>query len=143
METHKCGVTRQAQSENYHKVDEPKVVNTMKLLHLFLKSEELYECLPNFLHLFVSAATKTHAEGVAESMGNYVEMHAEKKRGLDINDVGVESFVHWNGPAAANAALDKRFKRRNSWRFVTKKNNLQSKVVTRLKTEVNRVPFFD
>ena len=76
-------------------------------------------------------------------------MLAEKKRGLDINDVGVESFVHWNDPAVANAtslieaALDKRFKGRNSWRFVTKKNNLQSKVVTRLKTEVSRVPFFD
>ena len=90
------------------------VLGTMKLLHLFLKSEELYEGLPNFLHLFVSAATKTHAEGVAESMGNYVEMHAEQKRGLDINDVGVESFFHWNGPAVASAALDKRFKRRNS-----------------------------
>ena len=146
--TEKCGVTRQAQCEYYQTLAEPKVVNTMKVLHLFLKSEELYEDLPNFLHLFVSAATKTHAEGVAESMGNYIEMHAEKKRGLDINDVGVESFVHWNGPPIANAtslieaALDRRFKGRNSWRFVTKKNNLHSKVVSRLKTEISRVPFF-
>ena len=121
----------------------------MKVLHLFWKSEDLYEGLSDFLHLFVSAANKTHAEGVAESMGNYVEMHAEKKRGLDINDVGLESFVHWNGPPVANAtslleaALDKRFKGRKSWRFVTKKNNLQSKVVKRLNTEVSRVQFFD
>ena len=121
----------------------------MKVLHLFLKSPELSEGLKDFLHLFVSASTKAHAEGVAESMGNYVEMHAEKKRGLDINKVSKESFIHWNGPALSNltsvleAALDKRFKGRKTWRFVTKEYNLQSKVVSRLKTEVSRVPFFD
>ena len=152
-ETHKCtdgcNVRRQVQCADYQKVLEPKEVRTMKVLHLFLKSETLYEGLPNFLHLFLSAATKTHAEGVAESMGNYVEMHAEKKRGLDINDVGVESFVHWNGPPVANAtplleaSLDRRFKGRSSWRFVSKTNNLQSQTVSRLKTQSSRVPFFD
>ena len=120
----------------------------MKVLHLFLKSAELYDGLKDFLHLFVSAATKTHAEGVAESVGNYVEIHAVKKRGLDINQVGKETFIHWNGPPISNAtplleaALDRMFKGRKSWRFVTKKNNLESKVVSRLKSEVSRVPFF-
>ena len=82
-------------------------------------------------------------------MGNYVEMHAEKKRGLDINDVGVESFVHWNGPLVANAtplleaSQDRRFKGRRSWRFVTNPNNLKSKTVSRLKTQSSGVPFFD
>ena len=147
--TEKCRVVRQAQCKDFQKIVEPRVVRTMKVLHLFLKSDELYEGLDKFLHLFVSVATKTHAEGVAESMGNYVEMHAEKKRGLDINEVGVESFIHWNGPPVGNAtslleaALDKRFKGRKSWRFVTKQNNLQSKVVKRLKSENSRVPFFD
>ena len=70
-------------------------------------------------------------------------------RGLDINEIGKESFIHWNGPKLANAtslieaALDKRFKGRRTWRFVTKENNIQSKVVSRLKADVSRVPFFD
>ena len=121
----------------------------MKVLHLFLKTPELYEGLENILDLYVSVATKTHAEGVAESMGNFVDIHAEKKRGLDISDVGVEAFINWNGPPVANSsdllevALDKRFKGRGCWRFVTKENKLQSKVLSRLRKEVSRVPFFD
>jgi hypothetical protein len=39
------------------------------------------------LDLYVSVATKTHAEGVPESMGNFVDMLAKQKRGLDISDV--------------------------------------------------------
>ena len=75
--------------------------------------------------------------------------HAEKKRGLDMSDVGVEAFINWNGPPVANSsallevALYKRFKGRGHWRFVTKENKLQSKVVSRLSKEVGRVPFFD
>ena len=42
---------------------EPKEVKTMKVLHLYLKSPELYEGLKDFLNLFISVATKTHAEG--------------------------------------------------------------------------------
>ena len=152
-ETHKCtlecNVKRQSQCQNYQKLVEPKKVKTMKVLHLFLKTPELYDGLHDFLHLYVSVATKTHAEGVAESMGNFVEIHSEKKRGLDISDVGVEAYINWNGPPVANAsplletALDKRFKGRSNWRFVTKENKLQSKVVSRLKKEVSRVPFFE
>ena len=45
---------------------------------------------------------KTHAEGVVESMGNYVELHADRRRGrMDISDVGVEALIHWNGPPLA------------------------------------------
>ena len=37
---------------------------------------------------------KTHAEGVVESMGSYIEMHAEQRRGsMDISDVGKEAMV--------------------------------------------------
>ena len=75
--------------------------------------------------------------------------HAEKKRGLDMSDVGVEAFINWNGPPVANfyalleVSLDKRFKGKGHWRYVTKENKLQSKVVSRLSKEVGRVPFFD
>ena len=31
-------------------------------------------------------------------MANYVEIHEEKRRGLDIEDVGKETFIHLDGP---------------------------------------------
>ena len=59
---------------------------------------------------------KTHAEGVVESMGIYVELHADKRRGrMDISDIGVEAMIHWNGPPLAwseklgEASLDRVF----------------------------------
>ena len=52
----------------------------------------------DFLHFFRRCATMTNAEGVGESMDNYVEMHSDKRRGLDIKDVGLEGRIHWNGP---------------------------------------------
>ena len=80
-------------------------------------------------------------------MGNFVDIHAEKKRGLDISDVGREAYINWNGPPVANAAtllelaLDKRFKGRKNWRFITKENKLQSVLVDRLKRKVSKAPF--
>ena len=46
---------------------------------LFLKTPELYKGLEKTLDLYVPVATKTYAVGVAESMGNFVDIHAEKK----------------------------------------------------------------
>ena len=72
-------------------------------------------------------------------MGNYVDFYSDKKRGLDITEVGDESYVHWNGPPLhmadelGKSALDKKFGGRNNWRFVTKKNKSESLVVSRLK----------
>ena len=56
---------------------------------------------------------KTRAEGVVESMGNYVELHADKRRGR--MDIGVEAMIHWIGPPLAwadklgEASLDRVF----------------------------------
>ena len=77
--TSECNVRRHAQCQNYQKLSEPRQVRTMKVLHLFLKTPELYEGLVNIIDLYVSVATKTHAEGVAESVGNFVDIHGEKK----------------------------------------------------------------
>ena len=59
---------------------------------------------------------KTRAKGVVESMGNYVELHADKRRGMmDISDIGVEAMIHWIGPPLAwadklgEASLDRVF----------------------------------
>ena len=37
---------------------------------------------------------KTHAEGVAESMGNLINIHSDKRRGtMDIGSVGLEAQI--------------------------------------------------
>ena len=120
----------------------------MKILHLFLKESLLFNGVSSFLHLFLRCAMKTHSEGVAESMGNYVEMHAEKRRGsMDIEDVGKETFIHWNGPPVHLSeklgikTMDRIFKGKN-WNFVTRKNRLDSLVVKKAKKETPRLPWF-
>ena len=121
----------------------------MKVLHLLLKFPELYEDISGVLHLFLRCASKTHAESVAESMGNYLDMYSEKKRGLDITAVGEESYIHWNGPPVhranllGKASLDKKFEGRSSWRFVSKTGRHESQVVSRLKRTSPRLPFFE
>ena len=84
------------------------------------------------LHLFLQCATKTHAEGVAESMGNLVEIHSNKRRGLDVSDAGMEAKIHWNGTPVhlaqtlGEAALDLHFGGRDKWHFVTKQGKKDS-----------------
>ena len=75
------------------KVVFPKVPISIKVLHLFLKKEELFVGIKSSLHLFVRCLMKTHAETIAESMGNLVDMHWEKRRDLGIEDVGKESLI--------------------------------------------------
>ena len=66
-------------------------------------------------------------------MGNYVELHFDKRRGLDIDDVGKESLILWNGPSVQLAdrlginSFNRRFKSTH-WNFVT----LESTVTKRL-----------
>ena len=143
-----CKVYVYKKCPKYLQVKVPKVPISMKLLHLFLKFPTSYSDIPDFLRLFMRCSAKTHAEGVAESIGNYVDFYSDKKRGLDIRAVGDESYIHWNGPpvhlagALGQAALDRKFGGRNSWRFVTRNCKSESKVVSRLKRGVSRVPFF-
>ena len=98
-------------------------------------------------------------------MGNYVEMHADKRRGrMDISDIGKEALIHWNGPPIAKAgklgeaALDRVFGGRNRfpskisifcvdfmphrWNFVTRSNKSDSLVTARLRKEEPDFPFF-
>ena len=97
---------------------QPRQTNLMRILHLFYKEPVLYNGIKNFLHLYLRGLAKTHAEGVVESMGNYIEMHSEKRRAtMDIRDIGREAFIHWNGPPLAcadslgEAAIDRIFGR--------------------------------
>ena len=50
---------------------------------------------------------KTHAEGVAESMGCVMDSHCQKRRGLTIEEMGNESIIHWSGPPLHLASLVK------------------------------------
>ena len=70
---------------------------------------------------FTRCVVKTHAEGVVDSMGKYIEIHSDKRRGrMDISDIGKEALIHWNGPPLARAdrlgeaALDRIFGRNRS-----------------------------
>ena len=127
----------------------PKIPNVWKLLHLIFKEQDLYIGLSDFLHLYLRCLVKTHAEGVVESMGNYVEIHGEKKRGrMDISDVGKEALIHWNGPPTAKAdklgrrALDRIFGK-GQWHFITLDNKMDSVVTKRLRAEEPGLPFFN
>ena len=152
FETHKCtkvcNVTVPRKCPNYQKLLLPKKVVTMKFLHWFIKDEESSEGIKQFLHLFLRCSVKTHAEGIAESMGSYVDYHSDQRRGLDIEDVGREALIHWNGPPVhkachiGEAALDGRFGGRSNWRFVTHANKTESVVISRLKRAKPRLPFF-
>ena len=127
----------------------PLKVNNIKILHLFLKTESLYKGIGQFICLYLQCAVKTHAEGVVESMGSYVDIHSEMRRGLDIAVVGSESYIHWNGPpihlaeGIGEASLDSYFAGRTHWRFVTKKNKSESVVVSRLRSEKAKSKLFD
>ena len=47
---------------------------------------------PNLIFYPSRCLIKTHAEGVVESMGNYIEIHS---------DIGKKALIHWNGPPLA------------------------------------------
>ena len=91
---------------------------------------------------------KTHAEAVAESTGNYIDYHSNKRRGLDIATVGSESIIHWNGPplhkatALIESALDRHFGGISNWHFVTKANKHESVFISRMKRKTSRIPWF-
>ena len=146
--SYKCNVHVYKKCTNYMKILEPRSIISMRVLHLLLKFPELYEDISGVLHLFLRCASKTHAEAMAESMGNYVDSYSDKKRGLDIKAIGDESYIHWNGPPVhfarplGEASLDKKFGGRSNWRFVTKKGKEESVVVTRLKRVSPRLPLF-
>ena len=142
-----CQTTQRKKCKESGNLLIPKIPKPIKFLHIFMKEMTLYQGVERFLHFLLRCSVKTHAEGVAESMGNYIEMHSEKRRGLDIEDVGVETFIHWNGPPVSHAntlltkALNRHF-RGDKWNFITRKNKLYSTVTERLLDQKPRVPFF-
>ena len=146
--TSKCSSSVSKKCPQYMKIQEPRIIDSMKVLHLLLKFPELYQDISGILHLFLRCASKTHAESVAESMGNYIDSYSDKKRGLDINAIGGECYIKWNGPPVhlaeeiGKSALDKTFAGRSTWRFVDKTVKHESKVVSKMKRITPRLPFF-
>ena len=77
-----------------------------------------------------------------------LEFHGDKRRGrMDIEDIGKEAQIHWNGPPLARAnklgeaALDRIFGK-GRWDFTTLANRAESTVNKRLREEEASVPFF-
>ena len=66
---------------------------------------------------------------------------------MDIEDIGKEAQIHWNGPPLAKAdklgevSLDRIFGK-GRWNFTTMANRADSKVTKRLREEEASVPFF-
>ena len=147
FQTHACSTECDKKCPDKGKIVEPRVLIPMKLLHLFLKEPALYQGLKEFLHLYLCCLVKTHAEGVAESMGNVIEIHGDKRRErMHIEDLGREAFIHWNGPPVHKAdrlgkkALDRHFKN-GRWNFITQFYRTESLVIQRKKREESQVPF--
>ena len=92
-----CTVKYQKTCSSSGKLITPKIPIPVKFLQLFLKERILFQGVESFLHFLLRCFVKTHAEGVAESMGNYIDLHSDKRRGMEIDDVGKEAMVHWNG----------------------------------------------
>ena len=118
----------------------------MKCLHLVLREKDLHLGLEKFLNFLLRCTMKTHAEGVAESMGNVLGMHCLKRRGLNIYEVGKEAIIHWNGPpihlcdSLGEKVMNQHFKGRPR-HFVTKASS-QSTVINRMLKKNPGVPFF-
>ena len=121
----------------------PRVPVAVKFLQLFLKEKILFQGIKEFLHFLLRCSVKTHAEGVAESMGNYIDLHSDKRRGMEIDDVGKEALIHWNGPPLHLAeclgikSLNRKFKGTN-WNFVTRNPQSESSVIRRLRKETEK-----
>ena len=67
----------------------------------------MYKGHENILRFLLKCIMKTHAEGVAESMGSVMDSHCQKRRGLAIEEMGNESIIHWSGPPLHLASLVK------------------------------------
>ena len=62
-----------------------------------LKESFLYTGIEEFLHLYLGCLVKTNAEGIAESLGNHMDIHGVKRRAsMAIKSLGREAFIHWN-----------------------------------------------
>ena len=92
---------------------------------------------------------KTHVEGNAESLGNYMDIHGVKRRAImDIESLGREAFIHWNDPPLllvdnlGRMAQDRYFNY-NSWNFITHLNRSESTVIKRMKTVESRYHSFE
>ena len=148
FETHSCSKNCQKGCSDKDKVILPRIPVMFKIVHLFFKEPSLYLGLEDFLSLFLRCIVKTHAEGCAESMGNLVDMHSDKRRGrMDIESTGREAAIHWNCPPLAKAdglghrALDRLFGH-GKWNFVTNFNQADSTVTKRLKRLESKLAFF-
>ena len=93
--THSCTKKCESKCLRKGKILEPRIPILFKIVHLFYKEPSLYLEIEDFLQLFLICIVKTHAEGVAESMGSLMDIHGNKRRGrMDILPTGKEAQIH-------------------------------------------------
>ena len=100
----------------------------------------MYEGHENILHFLLKCTMKTHAEGVAESMGSVIDSHFQKRRGLTIEGMGKESIIHQSRPQVHLTILVKS-RWSHFWYLVTKTGALESTVLKNVYQQKLRVPF--
>ena len=136
---HSCSKDCNKHCSSKAKVLIPREPNLFKIVHLFYKEPSLYLGVEEFLSFFLRCIVKTHAEGYAESMGNIVDMHSDKRSGrMELVDAGKEAAIHWNCPPLSKAdglgtrALDRKFGV-GWWNFLTNFEKSDSTITKRLK----------
>ena len=89
---------------------------------------------------------KTHAKGVAETMGSVIDSHCQKRRGkLELKKLEKNpSYIKVDPGASYNLGKKSlnRFYKGHSWYLVTKTGALESTVLKNVCQQKLRVPFF-
>ena len=114
---------------------------------------KLYSGVGDILYLFQHCALKTSNEAVVEGIGNIVNMHADRRRGLSSDAYEREAFIHYNGPPLCKAdglikeVLDIHFDEGKPWHFTKGSRGAQSvsagsksAVLTRHHGEPSKLP---
>ncbi len=115
-----------------------------------LTNPEFYSDVHDWVFLFQHCALKTQNEAVVESQGSCVDKHAAGQRHLTQEALVMETFVHWNGPAAQHSdallkdALDHHFNGKK-WHFTATDSRAKvhkvSEVVDRLMSQDSKFSF--
>lgn len=130
------------------------VLRQCKMYANFLNTPDLYKDIPDFLHLALTAVSRTHCEAVVEGMGSVLGFHSQNRTRLCPETVETETIIRWQGPhpslskSLVEKALDNHFVCRKKWNFCVKWDRAshfaRSQVLTRIDKEAKeslKIPF--
>jgi len=117
-----------------------------------LSKQNLREGIPDALHLTLTGMTRTSCEAVVEGMGSVLKKKNTQRGSLAVDNLEWETMIRWQGPnpSSNNAtiliknSLDRHFKKRGDWHFVTSVPRVKysvSEVVDRIRKLPDKIPF--